>query len=102
MQLRDRYEEIRALDAEVLAVSTDNLQGARQSVEQNGVAFPILYDVTEEVPRQYGVFDLFGDGLASASVFIIDTQGKLRFSSKGRDYSDHLAVAIVLDELRKL
>ena len=102
MQLRDDYDQIKALGAEVLAVSTDNLHGARRSVEQSGVPFPVLYDVTEVVPKQYGVFNLHGDGLASASVFIIDKDGELRFSSKGRVYSEHLPSALVLEELRKL
>ena len=53
------------LDAAVLAISTDHLQGAESVVERLGLDFPILYDPGVTVVREYGVYNLNHDSLAS-------------------------------------
>jgi peroxiredoxin len=102
VELREHYQEIQAFDAEVLAVSTDDLQGADYAVMYFGAPFPILYDPSTQVPRSYNVYNLHGDGLASASVFLIDKKGNLRFKEIGAVYSHQVPASKIINELRKL
>ena len=54
------------------------------------------------MPQAYDVFDLHGDGLAAASVFVIDRQGHLAFSWVSEVYSDRLSADEIIAELEKL
>ncbi|HEY8156059.1 MAG TPA: AhpC/TSA family protein, partial [Myxococcota bacterium] len=43
-QLRDRYDEIRALGAEVVVIGTGDLRYAREFAESERIPFPVLVD----------------------------------------------------------
>ncbi len=101
IELRNHHREIMAQDAVVLAVSTDNLDGAKYAVETFAAPYAILYDVTTQVPRQYNVFNLHGDNLASASIFIIDKTGQLRFKEVGEVYTHQVSSAKIIAEIKK-
>ena len=88
MELQNVYEKLGEFDAEVLAISTDDLEQAQYAVVQLGIPFPILYDVTGDVSRDYDVFNHFGDGLATGSVFVVDRDGALRWSYIYRGIQD--------------
>ena len=75
-ELNTRYGEIQDLDAEVLAISTDDLSKAKLFADRLGLPFPVLYDPAAEVVRAYDVFNLLGDGLATPSTFIYHRQGR--------------------------
>jgi len=101
VQLRDQYEQIEALHAEVIAVSTDDLTGAEHAVKQFGAPFHIAYTSGDSaVPRKYGVFNLHGDGLASTSTFIVGKDGQLKWSFIGKRYSEHVAAATIIEQLK--
>ena len=94
------YEDIQASNAEVLAVSVDNLAGAERVVSQIGIPFPILYDPTKEVPQEYGVFNLLGDNLATPSTFILDKEGVIRYKYVASgSISDRPPVSQILEQL---
>lgn len=100
MELQSRYDDITDAGAEVLAISTDDLSGVSDFIRQNDIDFPILYTNKDtSVPEAYNVFDLFGDGLASASVFIVDTDGNLAYSNIGRNYRHQVSADTVLAAL---
>jgi len=86
----------------VLAISTDDLSGAKAIVDRVGIPFPILYDSAADVVREYGVYDLLGDGLAAPSTFVIDTGGVVRWSHVGRRTSDRASAQEILDQLQQL
>jgi peroxiredoxin len=101
--LQKVYEQVQSKGAEVLAVSTDDLRGAGYSLSEFGLKFPVLYTTRDpSVPKEYGVFDLFGDGLASASVFIIDKDGRVVWKDIGANYTHQVAGKTVLDQLDKI
>lgn len=93
---------IRDLDAEVLAISTDELSEAAYLVDSLGLEFPILYDPDATVVTDYGVFDLLKDGLATPSTFLIDKEGSIRWEHVGRDIDDRVSAQQVMNELAKL
>ncbi len=80
MELQEAYGEFETRGVEILAISTNVLNDAADIVERIGIQFPVLYNPAGDVPRGYGVFDHFGDGLAVGSVFLIDINGSLRWS----------------------
>ncbi len=93
------YEDIEASDAEVLAVSVDNLVGAERVVSQLGIPFPILYDPSKGVPQEYGVFNLLNDNLATPSTFILDKDGVIRWKFVASGIGDRPSVSEILEQL---
>ena len=54
------------------------------------------------VPMAYDVFDLFGDGLASASVFVIDKSGSVVWKDIGANYRHQVSARTIVEQLEKL
>ena len=86
--MKKDYGSISALDAEILAVSTDNMDRAEHALEYLDLGFPILFDPETEVVESYGVYNLLRDRLATPSVFIIDKAGNFRWKYIGKRYTD--------------
>ena len=86
-----------------MAVSTDNLSGAEQSVAQFRADYPILYtSLDSAVPESYGVFNLFGDGLASASIFIVTEGNEIAWRSIGKNYTHQVHPNDIIEQLELL
>ena len=100
--MREDYEAIRGLDAEVLAVSTDDLSGAERAVDYLDLGFPVLFDPEAEVVRKYGVYDLLSDSYATPSTFIIDKNGQIRWKYIGRRYDDRPTNQQIIAQLEAL
>ncbi len=95
--------ELDASGVQILAISTDNLDGPAALAAAQGFEFPILFTALDpSVPEQYGVFDLFGDGLASASVFLIDTKGEIAWQSVGLNYTHQVEAEEIIEQVEKL
>ncbi len=79
------------------------MKGADIAVARFVAEFPIVYtDGDPAIPRQYGVFNLHGDGLASASIFIFDMDGTLVWKSVGEKYSSTVPSATVIEVLEQI
>ena len=75
--LRDDYELVRELGAEVIAVSADNLASHEAFVARlGGLPFPLASDEKLEAAKVFGVVDDAGKRSRRA-VFVIDRGGKL-------------------------
>ena len=87
----------------MLGISTDNLEGTEQIISSAGLRMPLLYSSEDpSVPQQYEVFDLHGDGLASASVFIIDKSGAVAWQDIGKSISHFVTASQIVEQLEKL
>ena len=64
-----------------MAISTDDLSKAQYMADRVGIPFPVLYDPDADVVREYGVYNLRLDGLATPSTFIIDKKGIIRYKN---------------------
>ena len=84
----------------MLAVSIDDLSQASRAVEQLGLTFPILYDESGDIVREYGVFNE-GSGYAIPSTFIIDTEGAVRWEFIGSD-SHRTSTRDIIEQLELL
>lgn len=80
-ELADRYEEIKALGAEVISVSTDTAFVHKawhdNSPTIKKIKFPMLADPTGKVCRAYGTM-IEDEGLSLRGTYFIDPQGVLK------------------------
>ena len=100
--MQNDYQAIKDLQAEVLAVSVDNLPRAGYVVDRLGLEFPIMYDPQTDMVKEYGVFNLLNDGLATPSTFVIDTQGKIRWKYVGVGIYDRPSTRSIIRQLKEL
>ena len=78
--LRDDYEMVSELGAEVVAVSADSLDSHRYFTERlGGIPFALVSDAGLEAARAYGVVDDAGKRSRRA-VFVIDEAGVVLYA----------------------
>ena len=70
--------------------------------ELTGAGFPILSDEDAEVARDYGVYNLLNDSLATPSVFIVTHGGRIEWRYVGKDVSDRPEPDEILAEVDRL
>lgn len=80
-------EKIAGLDAQVLAVSTDNLPTLRKWAEELNLKYPLLSDFMRKVSAEYGVLNE-ARGTANRTTFVIDKEGRIRHIEQGADAID--------------
>lgn len=97
--MQSSYEAITARNAEVIAVTTQDLSAAAGAIDAVGIPFPLAYDTTANVPRQWERWDNFGTELADASVYVIDKDGKLVWQSLGDNYRHQVSAVTVINKL---
>jgi peroxiredoxin len=71
---RATYEE---KGAKIIALAVQSQDAAAKTVEETGAQFPILADSDHAIAEMYGVYNLFSDSEAAASVFIINQDGRI-------------------------
>ena len=74
--LRDEYQKIRELNAEVLGVSVDNTDSHQKFTNKFNLPFPLVADPDKSITKSYGVLN-DKSGNARRVTFIIDEQGKI-------------------------
>jgi peroxiredoxin len=102
VQLQKNYEQITALDAKIIAVTTQDLSAAAFSIEQVGLPFPLAYDVTTAVPRKWDRFDNFDTELADAAIYVIDKEGVLVWESIGDNYQHFVKADEIIEQLESI
>ncbi|MEM6445615.1 MAG: peroxiredoxin [Cyanobacteria bacterium P01_D01_bin.123] len=82
----DRYEEFKALNAEVLGVSVDSefshlawIQTDRKSGGVGDLNYPLVSDLKKEISTAYNVLN--PDGVAIRGLFIIDKEGLVQHAT---------------------
>ena len=61
--------------------------------------FPILADTSEDVAKEYGVFNLLGDGVAAPATFIIQPDGAIVWWHIGVNIGDRVPTRAILEVL---
>ena len=88
------------MGASLVVISIDDQADAINIRDTEGLTYPVLYDTDRAVTRNWGVFDLLGDGVAAPAAFIVDRNGNVAWSQIGeniadRPTSDELLLALV-------
>ena len=96
------YDAIRALNAEVIAISSDNQEKTKQTVNRTKAGFPVLADVEMTVIAAYNATDPLNRGLARPITYIIDESGVIRWKFLDIRVGDRIDTAKLIEVLRAL
>lgn len=100
-EFRDDYHQIKALGAELMGVSLDDVSSHKAFAEKYHLPFPLLADTGHVVARAYGVFKSIGPlKFATRQSFIIGPDGRVARHYKRvrpKSHSDE-----ILRDLREL
>ena len=100
MELQKQKQVFDKKNVQILAISTDDLNGSLNLASKTDIEFPLLFTSADsDVPDSYGVFNLFGDGLASASLFLIDKRGEIVWQSIGEKTGHFVSSEKVLQQI---
>lgn len=110
------YAKFRELSCDIFAISTDTPKGAKRTKKKNQTPFHVLIDEDNKVIQSYEVATkkrefkdipaLFAGKKAGTyampSVFIIDTEGIIRYSYVGKSFTDKPPVEHIIQKLKEL
>ena len=96
------YPQFEERNVALAAISVDAVEDADRMAEMVGAEFYVLSDADARTARDYGVFDLHGDGVAAPATFIIDPSGEIAALHVGRDVTDRPTPEQVLAEVDRL
>ena len=100
MELQKQKQVFDKKNVQILAISTDDLNGSLNLASKTDIEFPLLFTSADsDVPDSYGVFNLFGDELASASMFLIDKRGEIVWKSIGEKTGHFVSSEKVLQQI---
>ena len=68
-------------------------------IELAEATFPILADPDGVTARNYGVFNLLGDGVAAPATFIVQENMSIGWSQVGNHIGDRAKISDILDAL---
>lgn len=91
--LRDNYQKIRSLGAEVLGVSTDDSASHRKFADKFNLPFTLVADHDKKISRAYGVLKE-ESGTDRRVTFLIDEHGKIEKVFDPVKPADHPAEVI--------
>ena len=100
---QELLDDIRAYNAEVIAISVDSQDSHSAWRDQMGIEFPLLSDFWPHgaVAQQYGAFRE-QNGISERALFFIDAGGIIRETWVGEHPGISPGLDIVLDALAKL
>ena len=85
-----------------MALSVDGVSDAGNMVDLVGAEYPVLADAEAVVSREYGVYDLLGDGVAAPAVFILEPSGQVVSWHIGRDIADRPSADDIIAQLAQI
>lgn len=100
--MQEDYASFEQLNAEILAISVEDPTIGEHVSRLLDLQYPVLSDQDHQVTDLYGVYNLLGDSLATASVFLIDLDGIVSWEYVGQDTRDRPSNAMILEQLRNL
>lgn len=99
--LRDGIDKIKDYGAEVLGVSTDDLNSHREFLSRYNLNFPLIADPDFRISKAYGVFNEERNA-ARRATFVIDRNGIIRHIFSKVDVRAHADEVIdVLKSIRQ-
>ncbi len=98
----DRYPELLKRNASLAAISTDDVADALKMMELTGAEFAILSDETAEVAKDYGVYNLLQDGVATPAAVIVSPGGDIEWKYVGQSIADRPPLDAILAQIDRL
>jgi len=85
-------ETLEACNAAVLGINPGTLDDHQRYQTQMGLTFPLLHDPGAQVAALYGARQ--DDGTVRRTVYLIDTQGMIRYGRPGMHWNDAFLSAL--------
>jgi peroxiredoxin len=107
-QFESVKNEIEQTGAQVVFVAAEKREGMFKPAEylqKHPASFPFLLDEDRTVTKAYGLYHRFGHdaiNIAHPATLVIDKGGTVRFIYRGKDQTDRIPVAAVLEVVKKL
>ncbi len=76
----DGMEAFNDLDAQILGISSQDVESHERFSSKYGFKFPLLADVDKSVAREYGTLGPIG--FPRRSVFVVDASGVIRYAHR--------------------
>ena len=96
------YPKFLKRNVSLAAISTDDIADALKMMELTGAEFAILSDKDAEIAKDYGVYNLLHDGLATPSAVIVSLEGYIEWKYVGRSVSDRPTPDAILAQVDRL
>lgn len=100
--MADVYPEFLKRNVSLAAISTDDTADALRMVELTGAEFAVLSDENAAVAKDYGVYNLLNDGVATPSAVIVSPGGDIEWKYVGESVSDRPTPDQILAQLDRL
>jgi len=100
--LRKDYQTIRGLNAEILAVSNDQLSGAERAIDHLDLGFPALFDPEAVVIERFGVYDTLNNGYGMPKSWRLTKNGDIRWEYVRSHYNNRPTNQQVIAKLEAL
>jgi thioredoxin-dependent peroxiredoxin len=81
---RDQYAQIAGKGAQVVGISTDDVETLKRFRDENKLPYPLLSDAGGKVAKQYGG-TMAVVGFASRATFVLEQDGKVKSIVEGSD-----------------
>ena len=104
--MQSHLDEIKALDAEVLAVSVDTPEENRQLAESAGLEFSLLSDREGAMMDAFGLrhagASIEGGDIARPAVYIIDRDGEISWRELTDNWRVRVRPETIIQQLNQL
>jgi peroxiredoxin len=100
-----RHGELDALGARVLAISVDGSPDGAALKTKLRFPFPVLSDPTHAVIDRYGGIEArlrAGIAIGKPATYVLDAEGRIRWSYVGEDFADRPLVEEVIEQVRRV
>lgn len=78
--LQKHYQDFKDQQAELIAISADDLAHAQMTLGAKGLSFYLVPDSDKTIIKKFGVANVSKNGIAWPSLFVVDKAGVVRFS----------------------
>ncbi len=99
--MQDDYDKIKAKGAELIAISSDNVDSSKDTVDKEGLEFTVLSDSDKETIGDYNVVDPNNKHLARPATYIINQNGLITWSFLDARLGHRIPTEDILDQLGK-
>lgn len=95
------YEKIKAVGADVVAISVDKPEKSRELSDKLKLPFPILSDVDHKVIDAYDLYNAEGK-ISKPATYVLDSKGVVRWAFFEEDYKIRPLDDVIIEELKKI
>ena len=100
--MAEAYPEFLKRNVSLTAISTDEMADALQMLELTEAEFAILSDKDAEVAKNYGVYNLLDDDVATPSTFVVSPEGYIEWKYVGENKDDRPTTDEILAQVDQL